>query len=95
MSFRYSDGSTPVGLDVGTSRIVAAWPNETGYVYRSELNSFVTLPYSKFTENVLRKENVPHTVRANEGKKKTISAEFIGPLRQESLALRREIAAGR
>ena len=66
MSFRYSVGSTPVGLDVGTSRIVAAWPNETGYVYRSELNSFVTLPYSKFTENVLRKENVPHTVRASE-----------------------------
>lgn len=66
MSYRYSDGSTPVGLDVGTSRIVAAWPDETAYVYRSELNSFVTLPGSKFTESVLRKENVPHIVRANE-----------------------------
>lgn len=66
MTFRYSDGSTPVGLDVGTSRIVAAWPGETEYVYRSELNSFVTLPGSKFTESVLRKENVPHTVRASE-----------------------------
>jgi len=66
MTYRYSDGSTPVGLDVGTSRIVAAWPSEADYVYRSELNSFVTLPGSKFTENVLRKENVPHTVRANE-----------------------------
>lgn len=66
MSYRYSDGSTPVGLDVGTSRIVAAWPGETKYVYRSELNSFVTLPGSKFTESVLRKENVPHMVRANE-----------------------------
>ena len=66
MTYRYSDGSTPVGLDVGTSRIVAAWPGETGYIYRSELNSFVTLPGSKFTESVLRKENVPHTVRANE-----------------------------
>ncbi len=65
MSFRYSDGSTPVGLDVGTSRIVAAWPDDSGYVYRSELNSFVTLPGSKFTESVLRRENVPHTVRAN------------------------------
>lgn len=66
MTFRYSDGSTPVGLDVGTSRIVAAWPSETGYIYRSELNSFVTLPGSKFTESVLRKENVPHTVRGAE-----------------------------
>ncbi|MBL8241746.1 MAG: hypothetical protein JNM66_30260 [Bryobacterales bacterium] len=66
MTIRYSDGSTPVGLDVGTSRIVAAWPSDSGYVYRSELNSFVTLPGSRFTEGVLRKENVPHTVRANE-----------------------------
>jgi hypothetical protein len=65
MSYRYSDGSTPVGLDVGTSRIVAAWPDDSGYIYRSELNSFVTLPGSKFTEAVLRRENVPHTVRAN------------------------------
>jgi hypothetical protein len=65
MSYRYSDGSTPVGLDVGTSRIVAAWPDDSGYIYRSELNSFVTLPGSKFTESVLRRENVPHTVRAN------------------------------
>lgn len=66
MTFRYSDGSTPVGLDVGTSRIVAAWPSDADYIYRSELNSFVTLPGSKFTESVLRKENVPHTLRANE-----------------------------
>lgn len=66
MSYQYSDGSTPVGLDVGTSRIVAAWPGESGYTYRSELNSFVTLPGSKFTESVLRKEGVPHTMRASE-----------------------------
>lgn len=66
MTFHYSDGSTPVGLDVGTSRIVAAWPSETGNIYRSELNSFATLPGSKFTESVLRKENVPHSIRANE-----------------------------
>ena len=65
MSFRYSDGSTPVGLDVGTSRIVAAWPSESGYIFHSELNAFATLPGSRFTESVLRKENVPHTVRAN------------------------------
>jgi len=66
MSVRYNDGSTPVGLDVGTSRIVAAWPDESGYVFRSQLNSFVTLPGSRFTETVLRKENVPHTLRGSE-----------------------------
>jgi hypothetical protein len=82
MSYRYSDGSTPVGLDVGTSRIVAAWPSETDYIYRSELNSFVTLPGSKFTESVLRKEHVPHFVRANEilvqGNESERFAELLG-----------------
>jgi hypothetical protein len=66
MNFTYSDGSTPVGLDVGTSRIVAAWPSENGYRFSSQLNSFVTLPNSRLTEGVLRKESVPHTVRGNE-----------------------------
>ena len=66
MYHTYSDGSTPVGLDVGTSRIVAAWPSENGYRFRSQLNSFVTLPNSKMTETVLRRENVPHTVRGAE-----------------------------
>lgn len=66
MSFRYSDGSTPVGLDVGTSRIVAAWPSDTGYIFRSELNSFVALPNNKITESVLRREQVPHSIRGPE-----------------------------
>lgn len=66
MTFRYSDGSTPVGLDVGTSRLVAAWPGETENTFKSELNSFATLPGSKFTEGVLRKENVPHSLRGNQ-----------------------------
>ena len=66
MSYSYSDGSTPVGLDVGTSRIVAAWPSESGYRFRSQLNSFVTLPNSRMTESVLRREGVPHTVRGAE-----------------------------
>lgn len=64
--YHYSDGSTPVGLDVGTSRLVAAWPSDGGYTYKSQLNSFVSLPYSKMTESVLRKEQVPHSVRGPE-----------------------------
>ncbi|MCA2971497.1 MAG: hypothetical protein INH43_23530 [Acidobacteriaceae bacterium] len=66
MNYTYSDGSTPVGLDVGTSRIVAAWPVDHGYRFTSQLNSFVALPNSRMTEGVLRKERIPHTVRGSE-----------------------------
>ena len=66
MNYTYSDGSTPVGLDVGTSRIVAAWPVDRGYRFTSQLNSFVALPNSRMTEAMLRKEHVPHTVRGGE-----------------------------
>ncbi len=56
-----------LGLDVGTSRVVLAQQNEGGrYDYRSQLNAFVTLPYSKMTENVLRKENIPHMVQGDQ-----------------------------
>ena len=54
--------TSAVGLDIGTSRVVAAWQDDSGYQYRSELNSFVTLPMSRLTENVLRREGVPHNV---------------------------------
>ena len=52
-----------IGLDVGTSRIVTAKRAGREYEYRSELNSFVTLPPSRMTETVLRKENIPHSSR--------------------------------
>src|ERR1017187_5667779 len=48
--------SPAVGLDVGTSRIVTARQEEQNIKYDSQLNAFVTIPYSKMTENVLRKE---------------------------------------
>ncbi len=58
----YSDQQSAVGLDIGTSRIVSAVQNGDMYDYKSELNSFITLPMSKMTEQVLRRENVPHAV---------------------------------
>jgi hypothetical protein len=58
--------SPAVGLDVGTSRIVTARQVDQNIKYESQLNAFVTIPYSKMTENVLRKENVSHTVDGNE-----------------------------
>jgi len=58
--------SPAVGLDVGTSRIVTARQAEQNIEYNTQLNAFVTIPYSKMTENVLRKEGVPFAVDGNE-----------------------------
>ncbi|PWT97772.1 MAG: hypothetical protein C5B51_30720 [Terriglobia bacterium] len=55
-----------VGLDIGTSRIVAAHRPENDIRYDIQLNAFVALPYSKMTQNVLRQENVPHSVAGDQ-----------------------------
>ena len=55
-----------IGLDVGTSRIVTARQINNEIKYNTQLNAFVTIPYSKMTENVLQKEAVPHSVEGNE-----------------------------
>ncbi len=51
-----------LGLDIGTSRIVAAQRVQSEYRFDSQLNAFVTVPYSKFTHKVFQKEGVPHRV---------------------------------
>lgn len=51
-----------LGLDIGTSRIVKAERAGDDYQFQSELNAFVTIPYSKITAGVLAKEGIPHTV---------------------------------
>jgi hypothetical protein len=56
----------PLGLDVGTSRIVVARNSERKYEYAAELNAFLTLPYSRLTENLLQRENVFHEVQGSE-----------------------------
>ena len=58
--------STAIGLDIGTSRIVAARKPENDVQYDIELNAFVALPYSKMTESALSREGVPHTVAGAE-----------------------------
>jgi hypothetical protein len=55
-----------VGLDVGTSRIVTAQRGGQEIQYESQLNAFVTIPYSKITEGVLEREKIPYTALANE-----------------------------
>jgi len=55
-----------IGLDVGTSRIVTARQINNEIKYTTQLNAFITIPYSKMTENVLVKEAVPHSVEGDE-----------------------------
>ncbi len=56
------NGSSAIGLDVGTSRVVAAQQAEQGIRYAEQLNAFVNIPYSRITESVLQKELVPYTI---------------------------------
>jgi hypothetical protein len=55
-----------IGLDIGTSRIVAARQADRDFQYEIQLNAFVTIPYSKITENVLKKERIPHSVAGDQ-----------------------------
>jgi len=55
-----------LGLDIGTSRIVTARRVAGEIQYESQLNAFVSIPFSKITEGVLEREKIPHTVQANE-----------------------------
>src|SRR5580698_4101020 len=58
--------SQPLGLDVGTSRIVVARDTDKRYAYESQLNAFLALPYSKLAESLLQRENVFHEVQGSE-----------------------------
>jgi hypothetical protein len=51
--------SPVLGLDIGTSRIVLSWKDSEHYSYNSQLNAFVAVPYTRMTENALRREGVP------------------------------------
>src|SRR6202163_2671304 len=66
MSKTEQDYTQPLGLDVGTSRIVAARSNDKRYEYEAQLNAFLTIPYSKLAESLLQKENVFHEVHGRE-----------------------------
>jgi len=61
-----SQNATAIGLDVGTSRIVAAQRNDKDMQFESQLNAFVTLPFSKLTQGVLKKEHIPYLVQDSE-----------------------------
>jgi hypothetical protein len=58
--------SKAVGLDVGTSRIVSAQAQDTDILFGTQLNAFTTIPFSKLTEGVLKKEHIPYMVQDSE-----------------------------
>jgi len=60
------DYTQPLGLDVGTSRMVVARAKEKRQEYDSHLNAFITMPYSKLAESLLQRENVFHEVQGTE-----------------------------
>ncbi len=66
MSQPDQETTQPLGLDVGTSRIVVARNTNKKYKYESQLNAFLTLPFSKLTESLLLRDNVFHEVRGAE-----------------------------
>lgn len=57
---------TAVGLDVGTSRVVAAQRTGEDFQFDSQLNAFVNIPFSKLTASVLQREGIPHTIQNSE-----------------------------
>ena len=62
------ESNLPLGLDVGTSRIVVArsMDRTNQSQYESQLNAFITMPYSKLAESLLEREGVFHEVFGGE-----------------------------
>lgn len=52
--------SLVAGLDIGTSRIVAAVRRGETETVEAQLNAFVALPHTKLTEASLKREGIPH-----------------------------------
>jgi len=61
-----TQATSAIGLDVGTSRIVAARRQDKDVQFQTQLNAFVTIPYSKLTQSVLKKERIPHMAQESE-----------------------------
>lgn len=55
-----------IGLDVGTSRVVAIREVEGQRTARAELNAFLSIPWSGMAEASLRRESIPFLVRHGE-----------------------------
>ena len=56
----------PLGLDVGTSRIVLSRRKQQEYEFQAQRNAFVRVPFSGVTQTVFEKQRVPHSVDGGE-----------------------------
>ena len=54
------------GLDLGTSHIVLAQQKDDTFSFNTQLNAFVSIPFSKVTERMLAKEEISHAVEGSE-----------------------------
>ncbi|MGI8741964.1 MAG: hypothetical protein ACR2NN_05235 [Bryobacteraceae bacterium] len=57
--------STVLGLDIGTSRICLAQKAGDKFQYNTQLNAFVTIPFSNMTESMLKKAQIPHELNGS------------------------------
>ncbi len=57
---------TAIGLDIGTSRLVAASKAAKNFQFQTQLNAFLTLPFSNLTAQTLTRENIPHEAQGDE-----------------------------
>src|SRR4051794_13473081 len=63
MTSKHENTNSPaIGVDIGTSRIVAAQRKGEGFQYSTQLNAYVAVPFSKLTVSVLEKEKIPHAI---------------------------------
>ena len=53
-------GAAPAGIDVGTSKVVAARKRAKGIETASQLNAFIPIPYSRFTETILGQNDISY-----------------------------------
>ncbi len=86
---KHSQQTPAIGLDVGTSRIVASFQHGEEVQFRSQLNAFVEVPWSKMTEASLKREGVPYVVTGENAEKRIIvpgneSSRFADLLQMES-----------
>jgi len=58
-------GEGPLGVDVGTCRIVISQKKGRMVATRSQLNAFFSVPYFKFTQDILEKNQVKYFVNGN------------------------------
>ncbi len=52
---------TAIGVDIGTSKIVAAAKDQGQVKFSSQLNAFIAVDYSKFTQGILKQNEISHS----------------------------------